>query len=422
MIYLSACTEFSARMDNPKLDYFDILNYLPLWVDDSDNTDGPIGYLINICLLLSLLSVLISVRLIGQHLRHFSQPVIQRKIIAILWMVPIYGTTSWFSLRYISNSMFMDMLRDCYEGFVIYMFFALCYCYIGQFDREHIELSRIYSVLSSRGCVHHPIRFPEWCGVSQVIDLRSDPRSFLLNCKKYVLQFVLIKPLGTIAAIILASCFDCYENGNFSFHNGYIYVTTITNVSITLSMYWLILFYQATRDALAPFDPVPKFLCIKGVLFFSYWQSVVISLLVKYGVITDLPIIHYTVEHVSATIQNSLICLEMVGFALAHGYAFPAKPFFFLPTRFNSSTDRGAAVISSTRSMIRNAIDIGDMMEDIQEVAPALPIPRFLRRHSSIAINPEIVHTADTESSEIVIPSKDGIDSILTANKYRENQ
>ena len=69
------------------------------------------------------------------------------------------------------------------------------------------------------------------------------------------------------------------------------------------------------------------------------------------------------------------------------------------------------------RSMLRNAIDIGDMMEDIQEVAPSIPIPRFLRRHSSIAIGPQIPSTTDTESSEVVIPSKEGIDSIIEANR-----
>ena len=390
-------------------------------VDDSvyDPGEGTVKLLINTCLLFSIVSIMLSIRLIGQHLRHFSQPVIQRKIIAILWMVPIYAITSWISLRFVANSMFMDMIRDCYEGFVIYMFFALCYCYIGQFDREHIELSRIYSVLSTRGSIIHPFKFPSWFNVAQEIDLRSNPRAFLLKCKKYILQFVLIKPLGTVVAIILAKSFDCYENGNFSFHNGYVYVTTVTNISITLSMYWLILFYQATKDALAPFDPVPKFLCIKGVLFFSYWQSVCISLLVKFGIITDLPIIHYTVEHVSATVQNSLICLEMVGFALAHSYAFPSSPFFFLPTRFNSASESGAPVLSSARSMLRNAIDIGDMMEDIQEVAPALPIPRFLRRHSSIAIQHPLESSADTESSDVIIPSKQGMKSIVDASQSR---
>lgn len=387
-------------------------------VDDSydDPGDQTIRYLINFCFFLSVLSVLFSIRLIGKHLRHFSQPIIQRKIIAILWMVPIYSTTSWISLCFIANSMFMDMIRDCYEGFVIYMFFALCYCYIGQFDREHIELSRIYSVLSTRGSIEHPIKFPRWFHIDPIIDLRTNPRNFLLKCKKYILQFVLIKPLGTITAIVLAKYFDCYENGNFSPHNGYVYVTTITNFSITLSMYWLIMFYQATKDALVPFDPVPKFLCIKGVLFFSYWQSVCISLLVKFGIITDLPIIHYTVENVSATVQNSLICLEMVGFAIAHGYAFPANP-FFLPTRFNSASEGGEPVISSARSMLRNAIDIGDMMEDFQEVAPVIPIPRFLRRHSSIAIGSQSPNCADNESTQVVIPSHEGVESILDSQR-----
>jgi hypothetical protein len=158
-------------------------------------------------------------------------------------------------------------------------------------------------------------------------------------------------------------------------------------------MYWLVIFYRATRDALIGFDPIPKFLCIKGVLFFSYWQSVVVSILVKLGIITELPVVHYTVEYVSATIQDSLICLEMLGFAIAHAYAFPASPFYFVPTRLatvdeSSTSNSREPPISSARSMLRNAIDIGDMVEDIQEVAPSLPIPRFLRRRSSVTLPP----------------------------------
>jgi len=305
-------------------------------------------------------------------------------------MVPIYAITSWLSLRFVHESIYLDMIRDCYESFVIYMFFALCYCYIGQIDGEHIDMSRIYAVLRERGSVSHLF------GLSPDEDLHSNPRLFILKCKKYILQFVLVKPLGTVVAIFLSTCFDCYEVGNFSLASGYVYVTLMTNISISLSMYWLVMFYQATRDALVPFDPVPKFVCIKGVLFFSYWQSVVISLLVKFGIIRDLPIIHYTVEHVSATIQNSLICLEMVAFAIAHAYAFPSKPFYFLPSRLASIEDGGrnaggmiitAPIVSSARSMIRNAIDLGDMVEDIQEVAPSLPIPRFLRRRSSVRLS-----------------------------------
>ena len=405
-------------MDHRELNSSEVPPIVFSWESDSEPGNDILTLLILTCVIFSGIAIAVSVRLIIRHLRHFSQPIIQRKIIAILWMVPIYAATSCLSLRFIGHSMFLDMLRDCYEGFVIYMFFALCYCYIGQFDREHIELSRIYSVLIARESISHLIKFPSCFGINPTIDLRSNPRLFLLQCKKYILQFVVIKPLGTTVAMILASWFDGFENGNFSFNNGYIYVTVLTNLSISVSLYWLILFYQATKDALSPFDPVPKFLCIKGVLFFSYWQSVCISLLVKFGIITDLPIIHYTVQHVSSTVQNSLICLEMVAFAIMHSYAFPVDPFIFLPTRLNSSAETNPQVISSARSMLRNAIDLGDMLEDMQEVAPALPIPRFLRRHSSVAVESHEPTTADSEEAIVPIPTKEGIGSIIDANNH----
>jgi hypothetical protein len=282
------------------------------------------------------------------------------------------------------------------------MFFALCYCYIGQLNRNSIDRDRIHAVLAERGSVEHLFKFPSWTGVQNTIDLSRDPRQFLLRCKINILQFVLIKPLSAIAVIILKVYFDNYDAGNFSLTNGYIYVTTIVNISITTSMYFLILFYQATKESLTPFNPIPKFLCIKGVLFFSYWQSVMITILVKAGIITEIPVINYSVEYVASTVQNSLICLEMVGFAIAHHFAFSSEPFYFLPTRLNSELSIAQPLVAnpsessrrapreplriSARAMLRNAVDFSDVVNDFQEVAPEMPLVRFLKRHSIAGI------------------------------------
>jgi hypothetical protein len=368
---------------------------------ESDGDDGSyLAWLIGVCILLSLTSVCVSLRLIFAHLRDFSQPIIQRKIIAILWMVPIYAFTSCLSLEFIEQSMFLDMIRDSYESFVIYTFFALCYCYIGQVDRDHIDPRRIYGALTSRGSVSHLTSAVTYFGVPMEIDLKANPREFAIKCKKYILQFVLIKPLGTVVAITLSQ-YGLYETGNFSIQNGYIYITVLTHCSISLSMYWMVMFYKAASDALAPFRPIPKFLCIKGVLFFSYWQSVVIAILVKLGWITDIPVIHYTVDHVVSTLQNSLICLEMVGFAIAHSYSFGAESFLVTPSPSRTPHSAG--------SMFRNAIDLGDMIEDIHEVAPALPIPRFLQKRNSI-----VTVTPPSSSSVplIPIPSQQGLEEM----------
>ena len=39
-----------------------------------------------------------------------------------------------------------------------------------------------------------------------------------------------------------------------------------------MALYALVLFYMACKDLLQPFNPVPKFIIIKSVVFLTYWQ------------------------------------------------------------------------------------------------------------------------------------------------------
>jgi hypothetical protein len=73
-------------------------------------------------------------------------------------------------------------------------------------------------------------------------------------------------------------------------------------------------------------SPMPKFLCVKGILFFSFWQATGVSLLASVGAIKQLG--PYTdKEHISLGLTDSLICLEMPIFAIAHLVAFSHRDY-----------------------------------------------------------------------------------------------
>lgn len=55
--------------------------------------------------------------------------------------------------------------------------------------------------------------------------------------------------------------------------SGYLYVTIIYNISVSLSLYALFLFYFATRELLVSYNPVLKFFMVKSVIFLSFWQG-----------------------------------------------------------------------------------------------------------------------------------------------------
>lgn len=108
---------------------------------------------------------------------------------------------------------------------------------------------------------------------------------------------------------------------------GYIYITIIYNISVSLALYGLYLFYFATRDLLTPFEPVLKFCTIKSVIFLSFWQGVGLAILEKANVISPIVDSAGTVTAeagtVSAGYQNFFICIEMLFAAIALRYAFP---------------------------------------------------------------------------------------------------
>jgi len=263
--------------------------------------------------LATLVATVVSATSIYLHLKNYRKPILQRMVVRIMLMVPLYAISSLISLFSLQAAFFIDVIRDIYEAFVIYCFLDLLIAYLGG--------ERSLIILLHGRPPKYPV-FPTnlfW----REVDV-SDPYTFLF-LKRGVLQYVQVKPILAVATIILKAA-GMFNEGNLRPNSGYLYVSIVYNFSICMSLYCLAMFWMCVNEDLKPFRPMPKFLCVKGILFFSFWQSIFISILVAAGAITKLG--PYTdSEHISLGLTDCLICLEMPIFAIAHQYAFSSNDF-----------------------------------------------------------------------------------------------
>lgn len=256
----------------------------------------------------AIFASIFSVYLIWKQLKNYRKPTLQRYVVRLLLMVPIYSIASVISLYSLQLADIIDLFRDLYEAFVIYCFFNLLIEYLGG-ERSLIVL------LHGRRPQEH--LFPANLFLHDMD--ASDPYTFLA-LKRGVLQYVQVKPVLALATLILKAA-GKYEEGKISASNGYTWVSFTYNVSVFLSLYCLGMFWKCLNDDLKPFRVTSKFLCIKGIIFFSFWQGLGISILVAAGLIKKVGPI-YDPDYISMAIQDFMICLEMPIFALGHAWAF----------------------------------------------------------------------------------------------------
>ena len=97
---------------------------------------------------------------------------------------------------------------------------------------------------------------------------------------------MLIKPITSVLAIILDRV-DLFCDGTYNLHCGFPWLAFINNISVSLSLYFLVLFYLATEERLAPFNPFYKFLTVKAILFFSFCGSFAVLILLILEIICN---------------------------------------------------------------------------------------------------------------------------------------
>ena len=158
----------------------------------------------------------------------------------------------------------------------------------------------------------------------------------------------------------------------------HVYVLFLVNVSQIWAMYCLVLFYHACAKELKPFNPLPKFICIKAVVFFSFWQECAIGAAVHFKIIkgTVNPFSVYTPDEVATGIQDFLICVEMFIAAIAHHFAFHYRDFSARDAQDKNVPFLTAFVQTSVPKDVIEDVRNTDLTEGLPKL-PELKVPKL---------------------------------------------
>ena len=227
------------------------------------------------------------------------------------------------------------------HSYVIYQFLSFLVAVIGRGDREAVVSSLVKHadhLKTPYRCLYclfhpHPSESPE-----------AMANAVLIECQFLAMQFVFFKPVTAILNFILELI---GANSDFTSHKwAYFYspkfvVMLIVNVSVFLAFSGLLKFYHAVSEELAWCQPFAKFMTIKGVVFMTFWQSLLIGIIFHASTDNsssgnnnnnnnDDSIDSDTAGDSSSTvsasyIQHVLICMEMLLFSAVHFCVFPAE-------------------------------------------------------------------------------------------------
>ena len=306
--------------------------------------DSPMAHAI--ALFFAFVAFAISIHLLYRHLQHYNRPILQRQIVRIILIIPVYAVCSGLSLTFEHYAVYINTIRDVYEAYCIHCFLVLMLDFPG-------GEAAVVDGIKDKGLLKQPAPF---CCCPR-IPLGAE---FIKNMKRTTLQFVVVKPLMALFALV-AMWGGFWDTDGCQYFNLIVY-----NLSYTTALYGLFLFYLGTKTLLVGFSPVGKFSAVKVIVFATYYQSL---LVVAVPGMDDLG--------GSEKWNDWIICFEMALFAVMHEVCFSYKEFlpggvglkdlraqgYEEPINIREDTSWPAV-----RSRLSDVFSIQDTMEDLRRL------------------------------------------------------
>lgn len=123
----------------------------------------------------------------------------------------------------------------------------------------------------------------QWCSTPSISTLRDTGAQIMGKSFYSLSPGAIVNRLFPpfMKSLVRRPCLDCSAALAMSTVclRRYLWITIIYNVTYSIALYALVLFYMGTHELLAPFNPLLKFAVVKAVVFLTFWQVSLISTL-----------------------------------------------------------------------------------------------------------------------------------------------
>lgn len=287
------------------------------------------------------LTVFITRHTVRAHLRLGQQrPRLCTNIVRILLLPPIYALEAALSLALPAWAPLFVMFRGLCEAGVVAAFLQFL-----------VEVLPPFDILAK-----HPHLFP-----MHVCMAPWSARRIMIGILQYTAVMAVLWPIT-----LFAWAGNVYvQPSKFSSRAAYVYCAFVRNASQMLAMYSLLMFYRAMHRELRGTVARPwlKLACIKLIVFFTFWQSLLLAWLEHCGTIDP-----DTAEYLADTV----VSIEMACFAGMHRLAFDAID-------VKAYRTPRAASIQSTKNDVLLSANANDAKSDVSTPPSPLTLVKIVR-------------------------------------------
>ena len=148
------------------------------------------------------IAVPVSLHAIHLNIIYYRHP-LQRHYIRILFIIPIYAFESWLALRFGPQRIYLEVMRECYEAYVVFSFFSLLRDFLG--DKDEDRAKKLITLVNehSDGKIHHLRAI--LCCFASVLPRWKLGTEYLRVASINVLQYVPVKVLFALLVLICAN-------------------------------------------------------------------------------------------------------------------------------------------------------------------------------------------------------------------------